>query len=500
MQKDQELIYELFEKVDKNFEKHLSIEKNHRILFSGIFGIGKTTFLNHFFGKSENQEKYNVFHLFPINYSVLSNEDIFKYIKYDILYEMVSEDKVSLKRSKLQLEKEIPRFALDKLPEVASLLLLLIPKMGKQYHQLAEGLRKIGSEFNSISDQKMPEESVLVNSLLNSYTKSTGELYEFNIITTLIHSTLKNLKGKGDLKKKNILIIDDLDRIDPNHVFRLFNVFSAHFDKKDEDKNKFGFDQIIFICDVQNIKGIFKHQFGSRADFKGYIDKFYSYKVYNFDNLSNIISITENFIDSIKFEPEGVRKDIFENTSKDAISYLKFILVNLIKNSEINLRTFLKVLRKGKFVLKRREAIFQKGTLDVFNLPLLLTFHILAEFFVDKEILNEALINCSNDPNPFFFDRYRYDDILAECIYIQLLAKGYEDKSLNKVDYQDSNKIHQFKIYFQKKRGNPRFKDPGIIQFHGLLGNGSLGKEMGLDLIRERVNLFEFLSNCQLKK
>ena len=47
--------------------------------------MGKTTFLEQFFGK-ENQEnltnKYQVFRIFPVNYSISTNEDIIQYIKY----------------------------------------------------------------------------------------------------------------------------------------------------------------------------------------------------------------------------------------------------------------------------------------------------------------------------------------------------------------------------------------------------------------------------------
>ena len=39
----------LFEKPTKNFSEHLEIPDNERILFSGIYGIGKTTFLKYFF-------------------------------------------------------------------------------------------------------------------------------------------------------------------------------------------------------------------------------------------------------------------------------------------------------------------------------------------------------------------------------------------------------------------------------------------------------------------
>ncbi len=48
--------------IPKNqFEKHLDLESNNRIIFSGAFGTGKTFFLEKFF---KNNEAYEVIHLF----------------------------------------------------------------------------------------------------------------------------------------------------------------------------------------------------------------------------------------------------------------------------------------------------------------------------------------------------------------------------------------------------------------------------------------------------
>ncbi|MFC2152968.1 NTPase KAP, partial [Bacteroidota bacterium] len=69
------------------FDQHLKLENNFRIFFSGAFGIGKTFFLKKYF--SENKS-YLPIHIFPINYHINTNEDIFELIKYDILLELVS--------------------------------------------------------------------------------------------------------------------------------------------------------------------------------------------------------------------------------------------------------------------------------------------------------------------------------------------------------------------------------------------------------------------------
>ena len=63
--------------------------------------------------------------------------------------------------------------------------------------------------------------------------------------------------------------MDDLDRLDPESIFRLLNIFSSFFDRN--QKNKFGFDKIIIVADYENIKNIFHHKYGEETDFEGYM-------------------------------------------------------------------------------------------------------------------------------------------------------------------------------------------------------------------------------------
>jgi len=81
------------------FSDHLNIQNNSRILFSGKFGIGKTYFLNDFF--EDKKGEYEVFHLFPINYQISSNEDVIEFLKYDILVELLKKNDVFKKDNNL---------------------------------------------------------------------------------------------------------------------------------------------------------------------------------------------------------------------------------------------------------------------------------------------------------------------------------------------------------------------------------------------------------------
>lgn len=78
-----------------------------------------------------------------------------------------------------------------------------------------------------------------------------------------------------------MLIIEDLDRIDPGHLFRILNVLGAHIDVED-DTNKFGFDNIVAVLDYYTTKHIFHHFYGEKADYSGYIAKFCCHNIFEY--------------------------------------------------------------------------------------------------------------------------------------------------------------------------------------------------------------------------
>ena len=50
------------------------------------------------------------------------------------------------------------------------------------------------------------------------------------------------------------------------------------------------------VCDITNIRNIFSNRYGQNVDFSGYIDKFYSKEVFEFDNVQNLLDyINENY-------------------------------------------------------------------------------------------------------------------------------------------------------------------------------------------------------------
>ena len=85
-----------------DFRNHITDPENIDIVFSAPFGSGKTYFLKEFF--SINKQTYNTFWISPVNYVVGKNEDIFEYIKFDILFQILNHSPID-KLSKVKFSE-----------------------------------------------------------------------------------------------------------------------------------------------------------------------------------------------------------------------------------------------------------------------------------------------------------------------------------------------------------------------------------------------------------
>lgn len=443
-----EFFKEIFDYPRKEFIKHLKAPNNDRILFSGKFGIGKTSFLRNFFNE-ENQTKnhpdvqYVPIHLFPVNYSVSSNEDIVKYLKYDIIIELVKLN-IMMEEIDLSFMDTLSYYAQQNAFKIAASLLFMVPKIGKDLDNVYSKLEKIGEAFLKYHKAITKNSADFMVEYLEKLELSEGSIYENDIITRYISSAINQIRDNDT--RKVILVIDDLDRLDPEHVFRLFNVFAAHFDnyEKDGRKNKFGFDKVLFVCDVRNIRNIFQHKYGVDVDFNGYIDKFYSTEVYHFDNKRAINSILVKILNSIVYL--STRKE--ENRIKKLLFEHQFILNALeifIQLGIINLRVIINL--KDKVVdYENEEIILKSGQKEnIFNNFLILQFKFLSQLLGDYEHLKIAL-NKTEISGEIV---ERYNQIFPSLIYIISLEKHkfgrnnpyhflYENNSFMVNLYEDS--------------------------------------------------------------
>ena len=315
------------------FDSFLNTENNNRIFFSGKFGIGKTFFLQNFFEKKS--ELYDVYHLFPVNYQIYQNEDIFELIKYDILTVLINNNPEIFKENKLRdfvdLRNLLYIWGKNNSLEITKTLVEHIPRLGKPLKDVI-GLIE---QFNEFTDKVEGGEKMLIEQYIESVKEKSLE--ETDQISALIKQKIAEQKGQ----KKSVLILDDLDRVDPDHIFRLLNIFSAYFDK--EHTNKFGFDHIILVGDESNIQSIFHHKYGGGTDFRGYFDKFFSLYVYDFDNKTEVLNNIKNLLYKLKNNNEALQPAMSRS------GYVHIFLLEIFRraiavaeDNKVNLRTIYK--------------------------------------------------------------------------------------------------------------------------------------------------------------
>lgn len=337
--------------LEQQFKDHLAHTDNHRILFSGPFGQGKTTFLHKVF--EDETAQYHTIKLYPVNYSVSSNEDVFKLIKFDILTQLIGKysSQLDLQKedfSKLLTAQVFVRDNISLTPWIEAIL-SCFGNIGKSSSSFFKAFRETVEDFDEFHKSIQPDETNDIEEYVSRLIEKEGSAYEMDTISETIKELIVRLRKNS--KHKVVLVIDDLDRLDPEHIFRLFNVFSTQFEYQGESLygngyNKFDFDKIIFVCDIENIRRIYRHKYGAGVDFKGYLDKFYSHTPFDFDNREFVRNRIDSIIERIKagsgsassrwFVEQVEGQDLF-------IDILQWILISLINNRLLNLRTLIQV-------------------------------------------------------------------------------------------------------------------------------------------------------------
>lgn len=70
-------------------------EKESRMIFSAKFGDGKSYFLHEFINSYDSRRNdFYFITLHPVNYVVEDNKDIIEYIKRDILFQLIKDDRI----------------------------------------------------------------------------------------------------------------------------------------------------------------------------------------------------------------------------------------------------------------------------------------------------------------------------------------------------------------------------------------------------------------------
>ena len=266
--------------VIRDFEKHL---KSHpRTILSARFGDGKSFFL----AATEKQLKnrYAFLKIYPVNYQVAENQDIFEYIKRDLLFQLYGQGMVpdtyeipDSIASYFFLMNNWQEFAEEILKELSFFDASNAIKVTLGAAKFLKAMKKKYDEFK----KNAGDIGVKIDRFLESFDNKG--IYEADPITSILCDIIKRWKNEHK-KRKVCLVFEDMDRIDPAHIFRILNVISAHMDygykfgvlprSRSLAGNKFGVDNIVVCLDYDNLKHIFHHFYGQNACFEGYINKF----------------------------------------------------------------------------------------------------------------------------------------------------------------------------------------------------------------------------------
>lgn len=253
-------------------------ENESRIIFSARFGDGKSYFLNEFM-KSYDEKKndYYFITLHPVNYVVEENRDVIEYIKRDILFQLIKDNRIyDFKEGYDKIFDTVCNK--ESLLKLGDFVASIIPIEG-----LKDGYEAL-KDLASTIHEKYKSQDVLhvVDDYLNGFYGKSGSISECDAFTCLIQKSLERMMAKS------VLIIEDLDRIDPAHLFRIMNVLSSQVDNPYYSEaphgNKFGFDKIILVMDYEIARHLFHHFYGKEANYEGYMNKFlntlpYSYSI-----------------------------------------------------------------------------------------------------------------------------------------------------------------------------------------------------------------------------
>lgn len=266
-----------------DFAVHL--KSHERTILSAKFGDGKSFFLNRLMNNEEIKKDFVFLVLHPVNYQVVENKDIFELIKRDLLFQLVNN---GIYNPEYEITNEIA-FAFYLQNNFQSLASGLLPYLSylncdtKTTSALTAGLatikflKDLKNKINKFKTEN--SESDVIDSFI---AKSKSFIYENDAITKIIRDNICAYKEKN-ANKRLVLIIEDMDRLDPAHLFRIMNIFSAQMDylyldlsdpNCDINGNKFGLDNVLMVMDYANTKSIFSHFYGVGADFEGYIQKF----------------------------------------------------------------------------------------------------------------------------------------------------------------------------------------------------------------------------------
>lgn len=343
------------EPICRQFKQYLEID--NRCILSAKFGDGKSYFLSKF--TQMYSKEYLFITIYPVNYQVMGNGEIFELIKRDILLRLLSE--ITIKYSDIEFAKSFQAayYLSQNYEEILGNLIQIIPQFNFcgfdiDLGNIYKGIKSISDGYKEWEKKINETEEEKAHKFIKDFNYRKGSINEFDTISQLIFNIISHYKKSS--KKKVILIIEDLDRIDPAHIFRILNVFSAHFDNQSYgENNKYNFDKILTVCDYNNIKNIYHHVYGEKTDFIGYISKFSNKEPFNYSIYEQLKEyILNNLLDKRLLKYKGICNVLCDN-----------IIRSLNKRTDsYNLRVAKQRLIRAKEAIINKNIKLDKGLKD----------------------------------------------------------------------------------------------------------------------------------------
>ncbi len=326
-------------------------EANSRCILSAPFGEGKSYFLNEFI--KSHVDEYDFITIYPTNYQICDNRDILEYIKRDILFGLIALDNKLVEGFDATKLGILKKTILESREGVAACIPDINASIVGMGFTFSPG--KVVSTLSKIWESCHKQLEVDGNpykEYLLSFDDEKGGIYELDAVTNLICSLVNVRQENG---RKVVLVVEDLDRIDPGQIFRILNVLSAHMTYlngyDDGTKNKFNFDRILLLCDFKNIEKIYRHLYGEKTDFKGYISKFSAVHPFEYSIRDKIAKHIGCLID------EYVKDSVVSNVLAESI------VANTRKTANILLENIRNIKERIRFASKQYKVV--KLSVDV---------------------------------------------------------------------------------------------------------------------------------------
>ena len=278
----------------QRFEDHLL--SHDRVVLSAKFGDGKTFFLNKFKEKCmlDAESPFEFITLYPVNYQVLGNKDIFELIKHDVLLQILQAGIIDV-NYEVTDRMAFEFYVQSHFCTVGESFFAMLKSCGaddmvtKGFLAAFKSVKWLKSLKDKVGEFKKKEvdQTAFLDDYLSTFDENS--VYENDIITKIIRDNIKAYQEKNG--KRVVLVIEDMDRLDPAHLFRIMNVFSAHMDYGYRSfqpinntlvGNKFGVSNVVFVMHEKNTEALFHHFYGEFADYDGYMSKFYNKDIFRF--------------------------------------------------------------------------------------------------------------------------------------------------------------------------------------------------------------------------